>query len=156
MVAAEVNDVQTTIPAVDTRSATVTAAAAGRSARRYEEEIETAEQEIAQANAASAALNNRIVAVLTRATDQDLGDEPREWWDWWQDHTEYYRTAERPVLATQDITNEYITLPTQQKECFARGTRVWTKTGQRAIETLKLGDLVLRKTSTPASLPIGR
>jgi intein/homing endonuclease len=27
--------------------------------------------------------------------------------------------------------------------CFAKGTPVWTKTGQRRIETLELGDLVL-------------
>ena len=29
------------------------------------------------------------------------------------------------------------------KECFARGTPVWTKTGQRPIELLELGELVL-------------
>jgi hypothetical protein len=121
----------------------VSVAAAGRSAARYEEEIETAEQEIAAANAASEALNDRIFAVLRTATDESLADEPREWWDWWQDHTEYYRTPDRPVLASVDVTNDYITLPAQQCECFAAGTAVWTKTGQRAIETLKLGDLVL-------------
>jgi hypothetical protein len=143
-VMASVNNAETLTPiaAVDTRSRTVSAAAANRSARRYEDEIAAAEQEIARANSASAALNERIFAVLMRATDEDLGDEPRAWWDWWQDHTEYYRTADRPVLASQDVTREYVTLDIP-KECFAKGTQVWTKTGQRAIETLKLGDLVL-------------
>lgn len=137
------NDTMAADAGVSSRSATVSAAGAARSARRYEQEIEVAEKEIAAANAATDALNRRIFATLKRATDEDFGNEPRAWWDWWQDHTEYYRTADRPVYATQDITNEYVTIPTQAKECFARGTQVWTKTGQRAIETLKLGDLVL-------------
>jgi hypothetical protein len=138
------DDIFTPTAATSTRSARVTAAEADQSARRYEGEIAAAEQEIAVANAASAALNERIFAVLTRATDENLGDEPRAWWDWWQDYTEYYRAPERPVLATQDITREYVSIPTGiGKECFAKGTQVWTKTGQQAIETLKLGDLVL-------------
>jgi hypothetical protein len=128
---------------VSSRSDTVSAAGAARSARRYEQEIADAEVEIAQTNATSAALNRRIYATLKRATEEDLAEEPRAWWDWWQDHTEYYRTADRPVYATQDITNQYVTIPTEAKECFARGTQVWTKTGRQAIETLKLGDLVL-------------
>jgi hypothetical protein len=144
-VVASMNDeVRTPIVNTSERSARVSAASANRSVRQYEEEIAAAEQEIARANAATAALNERIFAVLTRSTDEDLGDEPRAWWDWWQDYTEYYRTTERPVLATQDITREYVTIPTPAgKECFAKGTQVWTKTGQRAIETLALGDLVL-------------
>jgi hypothetical protein len=128
---------------VSSRSGTVSAAGAARSARRYEQEIADAQIEIAKSNAASAALNRRIFATLKRATGEELAEEPRAWWDWWQDHTEYYRTADRPVYATQDITNEYVTIPTEGKECFARGTQVWTKTGLRAIETLELGELVL-------------
>jgi hypothetical protein len=137
------DEAQVTDAGVSSRSATVSATNAGRSARRYEQEIEAAEKEIAAANAASTALNRRIYSTLKRATEEDLAEEPRPWWDWWQDHTEYYRTADRPVYATQDITNEYVVVPTQAKECFARGTRVWTKTGRQAIETLELGALVL-------------
>jgi hypothetical protein len=128
--------------AADARAEAVSAAGARRSAQQYEQEAIVAEQQVAQANEASAALNERIVATLTRATEQDFGNEPRKWWDWWQDHTDYYRGQPRPVYETQDVTNQYVVPPTQC-ECFARGTPVWTKTGQRPIETLELGDLVL-------------
>jgi hypothetical protein len=126
-------------------SRTVSPAEARRSALRYEQEIALAEQQIAETNQRAAALNERIVAVLKGATEQNLGNEPRAWWDWWIDYTDYYRTAERPVYETQDYTNEYIVEPVAggSCECFARGTTVWTKIGPRPIESLELGDLVL-------------
>jgi hypothetical protein len=126
-------------------SRTVSPAEARRSALRYEQEIALAEEQVAEANKRTAALNERIVAVLKGATEQDLGDEPRAWWDWWIDYTDYYRTAERPVYETQDYTNDYVVEPVEggSCECFARGTTVWTKIGPRPIESLELGDLVL-------------
>ncbi len=126
----------------DTRTAAVSAAAANRSATRYQQEAMVAEREFAKANEATQALNERVFAVLTRVTDQDLGSEPRAWWDWWQGYNEYDQSEDRPVYETQDVSNEYI-VPDLPKECFARGTPVWTKTGQRPIESLELGDLVL-------------
>jgi len=120
----------------------VSAAGAARSARRFEQQISAAEQQIAQANEAAGVLNARIIVVLAGTTDQSLGAEPRAWWDWWQDYTEYYRTEKRPVYETQDVSQAYI-VPELPKECFARGTPVWTKTGQRPIESLELGELVL-------------
>jgi hypothetical protein len=126
-------------------SRTVSPAEARRSALRYEQEIALAEEQVAEANKRTAALNERIVAVLNGATEQNLGGEPRAWWDWWIDYTDYYRTAERPVYETQDYTNDYVVEPVAggSCECFARGTTVWTKVGPRPIESLELGDLVL-------------
>jgi hypothetical protein len=125
------------------QSAVVSAAAARRNAGRYQQQAAATEQQIAQTNQASAALNERIVTVLANVTDQDLGAEPRAWWDWWQSHNEYDVPEERPVYETEDVSNEYVIPEPVQKECFARGTPVWTKTGERPIETLTLGDLVL-------------
>jgi hypothetical protein len=130
------------LTARNTRTDTVTAAGAERTARRFEQQVVAAEEQIEQANAAAEAGNARIIAVLAGTTDRSLGPAPRAWWDWWQDHTEYYRAEKRPVYETQDVSQAYIT-PDIPKECFARGTPVWTKTGQRAIETLELGELVL-------------
>ena len=126
----------------DSRVAAVSAVAANRSATQYEQEAAMAEQQVAQTNEATAARNERIVAVLTGVTDQSLGDEPRAWWDWWQDYNGYDQPEERPVYATEDVSSEYI-IPTATHECFARGTLVWTKTGRQPIESLELGDLVL-------------
>jgi hypothetical protein len=135
------------MPAINSnsRSEMVSAAAARRSARQYEQEITAAEEQIAQTNQSTAAMNERIYFVLTGATEQKLGSDPRPWWSWWQDYTDYYRTVDRPVYETQDSSNQYIRLPVQSAsvECFARGTPVWTKTGQRPIESLTIGDLVL-------------
>lgn len=129
-----------------TASRAVSTAGAARSARQYEEEIIAGERKVAETNQQVAVRNQRIVAVLTGVTDQSLGSEPRPWWDWWQDYTDYYRTGERPVMASIDSYNDYIIPPAQLSgsvECFAAGTTVWTKTGQRPIETLRMGDLVL-------------
>ena len=124
---------------------TVSRASAARSAQTYEQEIVTSERKVAEANEKSAALNERIVAVLTGTTDQSLGSEPRAWWDWWQDYTDYYRDPVRPVMSTVDTSYDYVIPPqaSMAVECFVRGTPVWTKTGQRPIESLQAGDLVL-------------
>jgi hypothetical protein len=126
-------------------SRAVSSAGAGRSARTYEQEIVDAERQIAQSNQRTAALNERIVAVLTGVTDESFGNEPRRWWDWWQDYTDYYRDDERPVYGMVDSSSDYIVPPADSIgcECFAAGTPVWTKTGQRPIESLQIGDFVL-------------
>jgi hypothetical protein len=122
----------------------VSAGEANRSAERYQQQAFETEQQIVQANERAAAMNERIVAVLTRVTNQDLGNEPRPWWDWWQGYNEYDQSAERPVYQTEEVSDEYV-VPEMPlgKECFAPGTPVWTKLGQRPIELLQLGDLVL-------------
>jgi hypothetical protein len=138
----------TTVEAVNTPTRAVSAAAAQRSAASYEREIVASELQIQATNEQSAARNERIVDVLTGVTNQNLGSEPRAWWDWWQDHTDYYRAEERPVYETQESSSEYVVPPPPSGggvECFVRGTPVWTKTGQRAIETLAVGDLVLSR-----------
>ena len=123
----------------------VTRAGAARSAKNYEQEIAERERQVAEANEKTKALNERIVSVLTGTTEQSLGSEPRAWWDWWSDYTDYYHGGSRPVVSTVDSSSDYIVPPVQTQgcECFVRGTPVWTKTGQRPIEKLQIGDLVL-------------
>lgn len=123
----------------------VSSAGAKRSAQRYEEEIVSAERQVAETNESTAALNERIVAALTGVSDQSLGNEPRPWWNWWQDYTDYYRTGDRPIYLTQDNSSDYVVPPVESYavECFVRGTPVWTRTGLRPIESLDPGDLVL-------------
>jgi hypothetical protein len=132
--------------AAKTAARGVSRAGAVRSARGYEQEIMTSERQVAEANEKTAVLNARIVNVLTGTTEQSLGSEPRPWWTWWQDYTDYYHDGgSRPVNTTVDSSNDYIIPPVQSLavECFVRGTPVWTKTGPRPIEKLQIGDLVL-------------
>jgi hypothetical protein len=123
---------------------------AQRAAAEYQLEIANGEAQVAALNAETAASNGRILAVLEGATGQSLGSEPRAWWDWYQDYTDYYHGGERPVERTRDTSNDYILPPIAPSgggggavECFVRGTPVWTKTGLKPIETLTPGDLVL-------------
>ena len=115
---------------------------AARVSRRYASEAAAVEADVAAANQATAASNERILFVLANVTRQNFGPEPRQWWDWWSDYNEYERYEERPVYESNQASYETIP-PPRQCECFVRGTPVWTKIGQRAIETLELGDLVL-------------
>ena len=116
---------------------------AQRSARSYENEIIDNELKARAANEKSAAMNERIVAVLTNVTDQSFGNNPREWWDWWQDYTDYDRSRERPIYESREESGVYVRPERPPCECFVRGTPVWTKTGRRPIESLAVGDLVL-------------
>src|SRR4029078_11849005 len=120
---------------------TVTPVAAAQSARNYEREIYASEMQVARENEQTAAMNERIVSVLANVSGQNFGDNPRAWWDWWQDQTDYYRGTDRPICDIQDSSKEVIRReePQSRCECFVRGTPVWTKTGKRAIESLRLG-----------------
>jgi hypothetical protein len=150
-VMANVTPVESALPGLSNISNSpargVSRAGAARSAKNYEQEIVDSERKVAEANEKTKALNERIVSVLTGTSEQNLGSEPRPWWDWWSDYTDYYHGGSRPMVSTVDSSNDYIIPPVQYGspavECFARGTPVWTKTGQRPIEKLQIGDLVL-------------
>lgn len=112
----------------------------------------SAEMQIGDWNLAVEALNSLVIAALTATTGQDLGDNPKAWWEWWRRHSEYYASEDRPVERYYDTDTEcyyhgghqFTTNPEfPKKSCLAKGTLVWTKTGQRRIETIELGDLVL-------------
>ena len=100
--------------------------------------------------------NVRITTVLHRLTGLDLGGEPMNWWKWWwQDYNEMYegrssaardscdQPSDQPAKPIYDYKTwrEYITVVPHS--CFAPGTNVWTLTGRRPIETIKIGDRVL-------------
>jgi hypothetical protein len=127
-------------PAAEAQLVTQAANAAARATRRYARDAAAVEADVAKANRATAAANERILHVLANVTGKDFGAEPRQWWDWWSDYNEYERYEERPVYESNE--SRYEEVP-QTCECFVRGTPVWTKTGQRAIESLEMGDLVL-------------
>jgi len=73
-----------------------------------------------------------------KTTGQNLGEDPRKWWDYWHSQNEYYVPDQHPVYQQyHDSTEKYM------MSCFAKGTPIWTKTGRRPVETLEVGDLVL-------------
>jgi hypothetical protein len=94
--------------------------------------------------------------VLANTTGQNFAT-PTEWWNWWNDTNEYY-VADHPVEQQyySGTNNYYYGKPydtiTEVMSCFAKGTPVWTKTGQRPIETLEVGDLVLAQNAATGEL----
>jgi hypothetical protein len=119
---------------------------------RFANTAAVAEMQIGKLNQISEVFNALIIAALSGATAQNLGDSPKAWWDWWRDHNEYASNGyDVDRYYDSDTDNYYYGLPKvsvistapRTTSCFAKGTAVWTKTGQRTIETLELGDLVL-------------
>jgi hypothetical protein len=113
---------------------------------------------VQRANNAIWQRNARITAVLRPVTGVDLGDEPMKWWKWWwQDYNEMYSVSSRGEVPPPDqpakpvYTYSYNSSTIDSRSfdaaipcsCFAPGTKVWTLTGQRPIEKIKIGDRVL-------------
>lgn len=146
-------------PPVETEAtiASRKAAVATRYQNRYGRQAAAIEWQVLQANQLTQAYNERIVPVLVGTTGQDFGNNAKAWWDWWQEQNEYYASDDRPVdRQYHSDTDSYYyggynaydvryppPPPPPKRSCFAKGTLVWTKTGERPIETLELGDLVL-------------
>lgn len=131
------------------RVATINQRQFNTKATAIEHQLQAINEEIVQSNA-------RIIPLLAATTAQDFGDNPRPWWDWWDQHNEYYSEGGPPEYVERYAaqTHRYyrpgrevvydITPPSPGRySCFAEGTFVWTNTGRRAIETLQIGDLVL-------------
>ena len=131
---------------------------ASRYANRYANAAASTEAKVAELNASTEAFNAVIMQALA-GTSGEKFETPNAWWDWWRDRNEYYESEERPVerYYYSDSDKYYYGDPSysvrypdppppppgRRMSCFAKGTPVWTKTGQRPIETLALGDLVL-------------
>ncbi len=143
-------------------------AVAARYQGRYAALASVTESQVWNANLATESLNARVTAALSTATGKTLGDNPKNWWNWWREETGYDQAEKRPVERQyySDTDSYYYGEPTYERplppggsstafrvppgagggyECFAKGTIVWTKTGQKPIELLELGDLVLAR-----------
>ncbi len=104
---------------------------------------------LAQMNGARWELNERIFDALRIATEQPLGNDPRAWWQWWNDQNEVYVDGQKPqhivlTVARIDIQDRVPPpRPPGQKDCLAAGTSIWTAAGAIPVEQVQVGDLVL-------------
>ena len=85
------------------------ASVAGANQRRLGGQALAAEQQVAAANRATAAVNALAIPVLTATTGNDFGDDPLKWWKWWSDYNEYSSDDEKPVQEQSyaDATHYY-------------------------------------------------
>lgn len=104
-------------------------------------------QAMAEQNAATSELNERIGSVLATATGHREAREPEDWWRWWNQHNEVYAAGEKPVVETFRSRDVIVTGSSgselQTSDCLAAGTLVWTDLGPVAIESVQVGDRVL-------------
>ena len=118
-------------------------------------------------------LNRRIAAALLRSVKVDpsssykdlaLANEydtpdPKRWWQWWYDYNEQYVSGNKPYYGYDynwSTTTAYDGRYTPSRDrqivqdwytpcvsCFVKGTPVWTLSGAKPIEQIKIGDRVL-------------
>jgi hypothetical protein len=106
-------------------------------------------------------LNSQIMEVLRVSTGADVVANPDAWWTWWNQENEIYVEDTKPVqtalLTEQVVIRDRLgfgvpgqtggslgSLATARTcECLAAGTPVWTETGPKAIEQIRIGDRVL-------------
>ena len=113
----------------------------------FEAEARETERRVEEYNRVAALNNERVVEVLQQVTGESLGNDPRLWWDYWQEYTGYDTPYERPVYEYEESyeTDDYCAPPPPppRHECFASATPVWTRDGLVPIESVERGDLVL-------------
>lgn len=102
---------------------------------------------IAATNTSIMLTNERVFYLLENTSPNALPRNPSQWWDWWKDYNEkQIPTPTQYVYQRQDLAyaqDSPVRRP--QMSCFIAGTKVWTQTGQQAIETLQPGDRVLSR-----------
>jgi hypothetical protein len=115
--------------------------------------------EVRRFNLQTDQVNRRIVTALLGSLhidpDGQFGDltvspetvspDPKRWWDWWYDYNEQYVSGEKPYQGYDYGWNAYDDYQASftPMSCFAKGTPVWTLSGQKPIEQIKVGDRVL-------------
>ncbi|WP_165233271.1 polymorphic toxin-type HINT domain-containing protein [Aquisphaera insulae] len=123
-----------------------------------EQRIEDDARQLEQVNTTIQTVNGRILPILRVVTGRDDGPNPESWKSWWANELGYVSSSSSPNKPTyEDVesmpaVNYNIVGATFHHGCFAAGTPVHTTDGLRAIETLRVGDLVLSQNVTDGTL----
>lgn len=103
---------------------------------------------------------NRLATVLRATIKQKLGDDAKDWWEWWNQYEELYVSGEKymdhsyyedtsisyvaPVIpyAVTDSLRKYPPLR-NLVSCLVAGTPIQTQSGLRPVDAIRVGDLVV-------------
>jgi len=91
-------------------------------------------------------LNSRAADLLSQVSSKKFGNDPREYWQWWDRYSEVWESGEKPCYVECTWTESWQidqTIEYRKSSCLAAGTPVWTDRGPVAIEKVQLGDRVL-------------
>ncbi|MEK0424701.1 MAG: hypothetical protein RJB11_792 [Planctomycetota bacterium] len=103
---------------------------------------------------------SRLTTVLRAVTKKQLGDEPKPWWEWWDQYEELYVSGEKHMdysyyedtsivyveaKKTFVLADRFEKYPRMRNtmSCLVAGTPIQTQSGLRPIETIRVGDLVV-------------
>ncbi|QEH37722.1 hypothetical protein OJF2_63130 [Aquisphaera giovannonii] len=129
-----------------------------RRAMAVDRRMEDDAAQLEKTNAAIRTVNDRALPILRTLTGRDDGPNPESWNSWWANELGLVSSSapsSKPTyedVETMPGVSFEVTVPTFHHGCFAAGTPVHTAGGPRAIETLRVGDLVLSQNLKDGSL----
>ena len=107
-------------------------------------------------------LNDRIAWVLKMVTGEQLPAVPADWWAWWNNQNEVEQQGEKTLAYVQQQTSVAVvdrvvtgggsTGGQTSHECLVAGTPIWTISGPRAVEKIRVGDMVLAQDAESGEL----
>lgn len=110
----------------------------------------------AERTSAIGLMNQRVADLMNAVTHQNLGAAINDWLNWWRDYNSIDPTPPtKPVYQTATSRTTHLRYRAGAHIrccCFAAGTPVWTESGPRPIETVKVGDWVLAQNPVTGEL----
>jgi len=136
----------------------------------------TREMAVARQNAVIGTSNERLNDLLKKVSGQTERSSIEAWLTWWDEYNEVERSKEKPTYVAYGYGQErfddplkYSQDPRRQRqqraernpdplppghECLVAGTPVWTETGLKAIEQIRVGDRVLAQDVSTGELAL--
>ncbi|MFM7927819.1 MAG: Hint domain-containing protein, partial [Pirellula sp.] len=102
----------------------------------------------------------RLATVLRAVTKKQFSDEPKPWWEWWDQYEELYITGEKymdysyyedtsfaylDMKFAHSVKDRFSDYPRLRNvmSCLVAGTPIQTQSGLRPVEAIRVGDLVV-------------
>ena len=140
---------------------------AQRSAQQSRQQLAADVAQLEETNTAIRGTNEPALQALKAITGKEFGDDPMPWRRWWVENQGYAfavtQVGDRPTIVEQ-VTPDFIPQAVPQlvagplvvnpvhHSCFAAGTTVRTIDGDRPIQSIRAGDLVLAQDTKTGSL----
>ena len=123
--------------------------------RNVELQKEKNKDSLASLNDSKKEFRERVIYVLKQTTGADPGSTSNAWWLWWDKENDTNRSSTKKYSTDfresyEEVAYDRRTVPVQRSfvdsrrhECLVSGTQIQTSLGLRAIDSIRIGDLVL-------------
>ena len=123
-------------------------------------QAEKSSESVRQLNELHREQRQAVIHVLKATTGANAGETAQTWWNWWDKESEDNRISSKPydlsyernfdsIVYTREnpayrIAQGQTSQPSQpSRECLVAGTSIQTLAGLHAVESIKIGDMVL-------------